>query len=208
MTGILAVFNDVKGDADAGIEFNNWYNQQHLLERVGVPGFTTGYRYRAVRASHEYFAWYETAWPSVMRSLDYVKRLEDPTAWTARVMPGFTNMVRTVATRTTRAGEGTGAAAATFQIQDSNGSSHGQKDEALFAEELFAEVLGRNGVISIEHWDADKSLSSTDTTESRLRGGVDKTFDSLLVVQGMDTQSLETVCTLVESRLREDDRYP
>jgi len=195
MTGILAVFNDVKGDADAGIEFNNWYNQQHVLERIGVPGFVTGYRYKSVQASHEYFAWYETAWPSVMQSVAYVDRLEDPTAWTARVMPGFSNMVRTVASRTTRAGEGVGAAAATFQIVDPDATV---RDD----ESLFAQVLECDGVVSMENWLADKALSTTDTTESRLRGGVDKTFDRLLMVQAMDVQSLEPVCTAVESHLQ------
>jgi len=201
MTGILAVFNDVKGDDDARIEFNNWYNQQHLLERVGVPGFVTGYRYKAVQASHQYFAWYETAWPSVMQSKGYVNRLEDPTAWTARVMPGFANMVRTVATRTMRAGEGVGAAAATFQIVDPKSTSRMQ-DQAQEHESLLAQVLACDGVVSIEHWLADKALSSTDTTESRLRGGSDKTFDRVLMVQAMDVGSLETVCTLVETNLQ------
>lgn len=190
MSGILAVFNDVAGGDRAETEFNNWYNQQHLLERVGVPGFSAGYRYRAVDARHRYFAWYETAWPSVMRSRDYVDRLEDPTAWTARVMPGFTNMVRTVATRTSRAGEGTGAAAMTLHIAS---QANGENDADLDAivEDVFANALASDGVISIEHWLADASLSHTDTTESRMRGGTDKTFDGLLMIQGMDTQSLQ-----------------
>lgn len=213
MTGILAVFNDLKGDRDAHLEFNNWYNQQHVLERVGVPGFVTGYRYKAVRASHEYFAWYETAWPSVMQSVAYVDRLEDPTAWTARVMPGFANMVRTVATRTARAGEGTGAAAATFQIVDprnkpndrsgdrSGDRSSDQGDDAP-DESLVTRVLGCDGVISTENWLADKALSMTDTTESRLRKGQDQTFDRVLMVQAMDVESLDAVCTVVQSHLQ------
>ncbi len=198
MTGILAVFNDVAGGATAEIEFNNWYNQQHLLERVGVPGFTTGYRYRAVDAHHRYFAWYETVWPTVMRSADYIDRLEDPTTWTARVMPGFTNMVRTVATRTLRAGEGTGAAAATFRIAAMSGTN---TDFDSVAEELFADVLARDGVTSAEYWLADQDLSATDTTESRMRGGRDSTFDGLMMIQGMDTESLQVSVASVERSL-------
>lgn len=200
MTGILAVFNDVAGGETAEVEFNNWYNQQHLLERIGVAGFSAGYRYRAVDASHRYFAWYETAWPSVMRSSGYVDRLEDPTAWTARVMPGFTNMVRTVANRTSRAGEGTGAAAATVHIARSPNGEAGSGLDAM-VEEVFAHVLAKDGVISIEHWLADVGLSHTDTTESRMRGGEDKTFDGLLMIQGMDTHSLQAVTGSMQDEL-------
>lgn len=44
--GVLLVLNDVVEGFEE--EFNRWYQQQHVPERLGVPGFNTARRYRAV----------------------------------------------------------------------------------------------------------------------------------------------------------------
>jgi len=183
MTGILAVFNDIPKSSED--DFNEWYNQQHVLERVGVPGFQSGRRYRGIDATHRYFAWYETAFAGVMKSTDYVQRLEDPTTWTARVMPGFENMVRTVCTRTVRAGEGVGGAAATLEI-----NNNGANISPSIVDAVVEQAFGQRGVVSVEHWQADSKLSVNDTTESRMRQGDDKVIDGMLMIQGMDESAL------------------
>ena len=46
-TGLLMVWADVPADKEA--EFNRWYNEEHLAERLAIPGFLDGARYEAVQ---------------------------------------------------------------------------------------------------------------------------------------------------------------
>src|SRR5262245_30914614 len=95
MTGILAIWNDI---APEGYEhFERWYNDEHLHERVAVPGFRAGRRYEKVSGGdRQFFAYYEVDSPAVLTSPAYLQRLENPTPWTQKSMTYFRGMVRTV----------------------------------------------------------------------------------------------------------------
>ena len=55
--GMLIVFNEVKARDER--DFNEWYNREHIDERVNLPGFHRARRYIAVRGSPKYLATYE-----------------------------------------------------------------------------------------------------------------------------------------------------
>ena len=74
--------------------FNNWYPRQHLPERLSVPGFLRGRRYRAAGSGPPYFTLYELADARVLSSPAYLERLNNPTDWTRRVLPGIRGAVR------------------------------------------------------------------------------------------------------------------
>jgi hypothetical protein len=44
--GLLLVYSDVAAEHDA--EFNRWYNEEHIPERLSIPGVLHTARYRAV----------------------------------------------------------------------------------------------------------------------------------------------------------------
>ena len=56
-TALLVVFTDIDTKHDA--DFNAWYNQEHLPERLSAPGFLDAARYEAVRGGPRYLAVYE-----------------------------------------------------------------------------------------------------------------------------------------------------
>ena len=56
-TGLLMVWADVPADKEA--EFNRWYNEEHLAERLAIPGFLNGARYEAVKGGPKHLAVYE-----------------------------------------------------------------------------------------------------------------------------------------------------
>ena len=43
--GILAIFNNVAHGREA--EFEEWFQHEHLPERIAIPGFLMGRRYEA-----------------------------------------------------------------------------------------------------------------------------------------------------------------
>jgi hypothetical protein len=114
-TGVLAIWSDAAPEHEE--EFNNWYTNQHLPERVGVPGFCRGRRYvKDAPGELRYFTLYETEDIGVLESGPYLERLNNPTAWTRRVLPYFTNGRRLAMVVTSSAGAGIGGLAATISF--------------------------------------------------------------------------------------------
>ena len=52
--GLLAVWNDIAAEDEA--EFNAWYVEEHVPERLGVPGILSARRYRDAAAPLSYAA--------------------------------------------------------------------------------------------------------------------------------------------------------
>src|SRR5262249_56357455 len=84
-TGLLMVWADVPADKEA--EFNRWYNEEHLAERMSVPGFLNAARYEAVKGGPKHLAVYELEGPAVLESPAYKKVQANPTPWTKRCSP-------------------------------------------------------------------------------------------------------------------------
>jgi hypothetical protein len=85
-TGLLMVWADVPADKED--EFNRWYNQEHLAERLSIPGFLSGARYEAVKGGPRHLACYELESPAVLESEAYKRVQAHPTEWTRRCGPG------------------------------------------------------------------------------------------------------------------------
>jgi hypothetical protein len=84
-SGLLMVWADVPADKEA--EFNRWYNEEHLAERLAIPGFLSGARYEAVKGGPKHLAVYELENAAVMDSPAYKKVQANPTPWTQRSGP-------------------------------------------------------------------------------------------------------------------------
>ena len=84
-SGLLMVWADVPADKEA--EFNRWYNEEHLAERLAIPGFLSGARYEAVKGGPKHLAVYELESAAVMESPAYKKVQASPTPWTQRSGP-------------------------------------------------------------------------------------------------------------------------
>lgn len=95
-TGCLLIWNDCAVGHEA--EYESWYQEEHLPERMAVPGFVCGVRHRALdQQSPHYMTYYEVQDPQVLQRADYLALLEQPTPRTRRIMEvAFKNMNRTV----------------------------------------------------------------------------------------------------------------
>ena len=126
--GILAIFNDCRAGREA--EFEAWFQGEHLLERLSVPGFLFGRRHKAISGAGGYFNFYLVESPEVLTSKPYLERLDHPTPMTHTIMSEvFINMNRTVCRRTTRHGSFRGAFAVTARFNR-------KQDEAVLSAAL------------------------------------------------------------------------
>ncbi|WP_421994890.1 hypothetical protein [Reyranella sp.] len=90
--GMLVVFCEVKARDER--DFNEWYNREHIDERVNLPGFHRGRRYVAVRGSPKYLATYECDTAEDLATPGYLALLANQTPWTQAVMAKFTRFNR------------------------------------------------------------------------------------------------------------------
>ena len=97
-TGLLMVWCEVPADKEA--DFNRWYNEEHLAERLAVPGFLSAARYEAVKGGPKHLAVYEVENAAVLESAAYKKVQANPTPWTKRCSPDVigTTFIRNIYT--------------------------------------------------------------------------------------------------------------
>src|SRR6187549_144293 len=107
-TGMLMTSMDI--DAEHEREFNQWYDREHLAERVAIPGFVEARRYVAVDAAPKYLGLYSTENFDVLDSDAYRTALANQTEWSKTNISRFQNMLRSVASITVSCGQGRGAA--------------------------------------------------------------------------------------------------
>jgi len=114
-TGMLMTSMDI--DPAHETEFNQWYDREHLAERVAIPGFLEARRYVAVDAAPKYLGLYSTANFDVLNSEAYRTALANQTAWSKTNIGRFRNMLRSVARITVSRGVGRGAALGLVRIR-------------------------------------------------------------------------------------------
>ena len=89
--GLLAVWMDMPAEKEE--DFNRWYNEEHLTDRMAFPGFLRVRRYVSVSGGPKYVALYDLA-EGAMTSEPYMQARKNPTDWTKRVMAGLTANIR------------------------------------------------------------------------------------------------------------------
>jgi len=90
--GMLIVLTEVKSRDES--DFNEWYNREHIDERVNLPGFHRARRYVAVKGSPKYLATYECDTVDDLATPSYLRLLANQTAWSQAVMARFTHFNR------------------------------------------------------------------------------------------------------------------
>lgn len=93
--GLLLVMVDVAPEHEE--ELNRWYDQEHIPERMAIPGFLRARRFVALEGRPKYLALYDLENADVLQSKEYRYRLnQGATEWTRRMQPLFKPMVRNV----------------------------------------------------------------------------------------------------------------
>ena len=84
--GLLMVYTDVPPDVEE--EFNRWYNEEHIPERLSITGVLDAARYVALRGGPKHLACYELAESDAWYSEAWQRWLKNPTPWSRRMSPG------------------------------------------------------------------------------------------------------------------------
>ena len=181
--GILAIFNDCRAGRE--VEFEAWFQGEHLVERLSVPGFLFGRRHKSVAGAPGYFNFYLVETPEVLTSKPYLERLDHPTPMTRTIMAEvFVNMNRTVCRRTVRRGSFRGAFAVTARFNQ-------KPDEAVLSAVL-ERLAADTSVAGGEIWVALDAAGMPVSMEEKLRGG-DKKIAGALMIDTLYQDAAEAV---------------
>lgn len=181
--GILAIFNNVAPGREA--EFEQWFQHEHLAERIAVPGFLLGRRHEAVSGEPRYFNFYLTTSVATLKSPAYLERLDHPTPMTRTVMSEiFKGMIRTVCHRVFRRGALRGVGVVTVRFDE-------RPDESALRATI-DRLIEQPSVACGEIWRAADRQEFPVSMEERLRGG-DGKIEGCLLVETLRVSDAETI---------------
>jgi hypothetical protein len=182
--GMLLTSMDI--DAADEVEFNRWYDREHLEERVAIEGFLGARRYIAHTGSPRFLFLYSTKTIEALDSPPYRARLENPTEWSKRNMARFKNMIRAVARITASRGVGRGAKLGIVRLRPEAGHEHALR--AALTPRL--DPGTSDGIISMHLIESDARLSGP-TKEIPAAGG--GAADWFVLIDGTSVSAVSEV---------------
>lgn len=155
LPGILFVWTSA--DPEHELDFNRWYDREHVEERVRIPGFVSGTRYQSVRGPRKYLGLYRTVSLDAFRTPDYFKAFGQQTPWSVANLERMRDPMRRVCAIEAETGLGTGAWLAVLRL----GAGAIGQDGAAVAKvaALGRALLQIDGVLSSRLLTPDEKLS-------------------------------------------------
>ena len=155
LPGILFVWTSA--DPEHELDFNRWYDREHVEERVRIPGFVSGTRYQSVRGPRKYLGLYRTVSLDAFQTADYFKAFGQQTPWSVTNLQRMVDPMRRVCAIEAETGMGTGAWLAMLRL---GAPAIGQDAEAKAGMAALGEKLLRiDGVIATRLLTPDATLS-------------------------------------------------
>ena len=163
---------------------------EHMPERVGIPGFRRGRRYRALdKNTHpEFFTLYEVDAFEVLQAQDYIHRLNAPTPWTKRATAHFKDTSRGLARVLASSGPGSGGVLATIRFGVSEGDAENARAGLI---RLLPELVRLSQITGVHLCRANDEASGTKTAESRDRTDIQAPPNWIALIEACTPEALE-----------------
>ena len=182
---MLLSFDVVPG---AVAEHDHWHTFEHLPERLSIPGFLRGTRWVALEGTPRYLVLYEVEQLATLQSPAYLERLNNPTAWTRKIMPSYRAMQRGLCSVAGSFGHGLGHLCALLRFKPAPAADTALRHWLL--SEALPALPSRPGLGSV-HW-LHGALTPAMTQEQRIRGA-DAGVDHALLLTGYDRAVLDAL---------------
>ncbi len=150
-------------------EWEEWHSNEHMAERLAIPGFLRGTRWVALSGAPSYFVLYEVAELATLTGGAYLDRLNNPSPWSRKMMPHHRSMVRSLCLGREGYGGGIPTVMATVRL---SGRIELPRGKGLTSAHLL-----------------ESQPMPAQTTEQKIRGG-DAQAEWVLLVGGYDAQAV------------------
>lgn len=176
--GLMAFWSDI--DDDYLQRFQQWHNCEHVPERVSIPGFLRGRRYRAEDGRPHFLMMYETLTSKALASEAYLAALDAPTPWTREALTHFRNPSRNIYQKAASAGS-SGPFCATW-ITALRFNLLNELDGPTALAWLDA-MASQPGVGRVQLWCVDEAASGIKTAERHIYSGGPGEQQFLLLIE-------------------------
>ena len=166
----IAMWWDVAPEVRA--EWEDWHSNEHMHERLAIPGFLRGTRWIALAGPPSYFVLYEAAELATITSGPYLERLNNPTPCSRKMMPHHRNMVRSLCL-----------------VRASWGTALGGVLATIRSTATLPAPPKRAGLTGVHLLESQPTTGRAQTEEEKIRGG-DATADQVLLINGYDRETV------------------
>jgi hypothetical protein len=161
--GLLCIWTAI--DPEHELDFNRWYDREHMQERVAIPGFQSARRFAAAgNCPRPYLALYYTDDIGTFQSDAYRTAFANQTAWSLENFKRMRGTQRRVGRLTLEAGEGEGGALALFVVPE---NILKQADAGKQVRQKLADVTREDHVIRATLLETDAALSTPVTADAK-----------------------------------------
>jgi hypothetical protein len=173
-------------------ELEDWHSHEHFPERLGIPGFLRSSRWASATGGECFFVMYELDALETLTSQRYLARLNDPTPWSARMMPHHRNMVRSLCAIVLTCGGGIAGSMVTIRLSPQASAETALHDYLRETLRKLPVLPGITGAHLLQTQAQKPGIAAT--AEQKIRGG-DATADWILLLTGYDAQRLADVAS-------------
>jgi hypothetical protein len=182
---MLVVFSEVKARDER--DFNEWYNREHIDERINLPGFHRARRYVAVRASPKYLATYECDSVGDLATPGYLQLLANQTPWTQAVMARFTRFHRLALRTQVDLAHGVGGAVACVRFVP---DPRRRKSLSTWLQEtVLPRVIARPGLLGAFAAETDLEVTNAPLQEKSMDHPKADEAEWVVMIEGADAAS-------------------
>jgi hypothetical protein len=183
---VVAIWNGIEPETRE--QFYDWHVNEHMPERVGIPGFRRGRRYIAADdVTHpEFFTLYEADTMPVLQGSGYADRLNDPTPATKATTAKFLDTYRALARVVVSHGPGMGGAMLTIRFECD--------EQHLIAVRAMVRAAAQARRVTGAHLCVgDRAASLVRTTETKDRTDIQPPPSCFIMVEATDPEALTDV---------------
>ena len=180
---VVAIWNDIAPEARES--FYDWHTNEHMPERVGIPGFRRGRRYIATTPDTrpEFFTLYEADGMQVLQGTDYANRLNDPTPGTRTNTQQFRDTFRALSRVLVSHGPGAGGTLMTIRFDC-------PPDRLLGIRALVRATAEAPRMTGAHLCQGDAATSAVRTTETQGRSDIQEPPTCFILVEATDPDAL------------------
>lgn len=184
---LVVIWNDIL--AEMREDFFEWHPREHMVERLGIPGFLRGRRCISVDGGVEFLTMYEIRGGEVLTSDVYTQRLTNPTPWSTKTLPAFRNNVRGACQIEFSDGYAMGGHVLTLRFEALDG-----REDALIAalvQDVMPNLTALPRITGAHLVKNDVSLTSGNSGNQR--GRTISLPQLIVIIEGSDAQAVRAV---------------